>query len=90
MVIAQTTAEDITGTHSKWELADIFREFGDYYRRTHKMALSHIKVMNAVKTCRGDDAGDEDPRPLAHRSAAAARKAAMRSSARRRLAAEFA
>jgi putative transposase/transposase-like zinc-binding protein len=52
MVITQATEEDITGTHSRWELADIFREFGDYYRRTHKMALSHIKVMNAVKTCR--------------------------------------
>jgi len=52
MVITQTTAEDISGTHIKWELADIFREFGDSYRRTHKMALSHIKVINAVKACR--------------------------------------
>ena len=52
MVITQTTAKDITGTSLQWELADIFREFGDSYRRTHKMALSHIKVMNAVKVCR--------------------------------------
>jgi len=52
MVITQTTAEDITGTPLRWELADIFREFGDSYRRTHKMPLSHIKVMNAVKVCR--------------------------------------
>ncbi len=52
MVMTQTTAEDITGTHSRWELADIFRKFGDSYRRTHKMSLSHIKVMNAVEVCR--------------------------------------
>lgn len=52
MAITHATAEDITGTSSRWELADIFREFGDSYRRTHKMSLSHIKVMNAVKVCR--------------------------------------
>ena len=52
MVIAQVAAKDITGTSLQWELADIFRKFGDSYRKTHKMSLSHIKVMNAVKACR--------------------------------------
>jgi len=52
MVIIQTTAEDTPRTLFKWELADIFREFGADYRRTHKMAISHIKVMNAVEVCR--------------------------------------
>ena len=35
----------------KWELADIFREYGDAYRRAHRMPLSHHKVMHAVKVC---------------------------------------
>ncbi|MFC2159780.1 IS91 family transposase [Actinomycetota bacterium] len=36
----------------KWELADIFRKFGDNYRRVHRMPLSHHKVMHVVKVCR--------------------------------------
>ena len=36
----------------KLELADIFREFGASYRRTHPMPLSHHKVMHAVEVCR--------------------------------------
>jgi putative transposase/transposase-like zinc-binding protein len=36
----------------KWELADIFRQFGDDYRKNHKMPLSHHKVMHAVEVCR--------------------------------------
>jgi len=36
----------------KWELADIFRQFGDAYRRDHRMPLSHHKVMHAVTVCR--------------------------------------
>ena len=39
-------------TNSKWELADIFREFGDAYRRSNKMPLVHQKVMHAVEVCR--------------------------------------
>ena len=38
--------------NSKWELADIFREYGDEYRRTHNMPLSHHKVMHKVEVCR--------------------------------------
>jgi len=40
------------GKKLKWELADIFRKFGDDYRRDHRMPLSHHKVMHAVKVCR--------------------------------------
>jgi len=40
------------GKKLKWELADIFREYGDAYRRDHRMPLSHHKVMHAVKVCR--------------------------------------
>jgi len=38
--------------NSKWELADIFREYGDAYRRSHRMPLSHHRVMHAVEVCR--------------------------------------
>lgn len=34
------------------ELADIFREFGDVYCRTHPMPLVHRKVMHVIKVCR--------------------------------------
>ena len=40
------------GKKLKWELADIFRKFGDDYHRDHRMPLSHHKVMHAVKVCR--------------------------------------
>ena len=36
----------------KLELADIFRQFGDSYRRIHRMPLSHHKVMHKVEVCR--------------------------------------
>ena len=38
--------------NSKWELADIVRQFGDAYRRSHRMPLSHHRVMHAVEVCR--------------------------------------
>ncbi|MCG2789270.1 MAG: IS91 family transposase [Actinomycetia bacterium] len=44
--------EDVLRTPQKWELADIFREFGTDYRRTRPMPLSHFKVMHAVEVCR--------------------------------------
>ena len=36
----------------RWELADIFRKFGDQYRNAHRMPLSHHKVMHKVEVCR--------------------------------------
>jgi len=38
--------------NSKCELSDIFRQFGDAYRSTHNMPLSHYKVMHKVEVCR--------------------------------------
>jgi hypothetical protein len=52
MVITHTTVKDAPETTLKWELADIFREFGDNYRKSHRMPLSHKKVMHAVEVCR--------------------------------------
>ena len=34
------------------EVADIFREYGDAYRRKHKLPSRMIKVMNAIESCR--------------------------------------
>ena len=36
----------------KLELADIFREFGNAYKRAHPMSLVQQKVMHAVEVCR--------------------------------------
>jgi predicted Zn-ribbon and HTH transcriptional regulator len=34
------------------ELADIVRLYGDAFRRTHGLPLSHLKVLRAIETCR--------------------------------------
>lgn len=42
---------------SKWELADIFRQYGEAYRRTHALPLSHLKVMQSIEVCRTERLG---------------------------------
>jgi len=39
------------------ELADIFRRYGESYRRTHFLPASHKKVMRAVEVCRTQELG---------------------------------
>ncbi len=39
-------------TAKKWELADIFREFGESYRSKNPLPLTHLKVMRAIEVCR--------------------------------------
>ena len=34
------------------ELADIFRAYGEAYRRNHPLPVSHLKVIEAVERCR--------------------------------------
>jgi len=41
----------------KWELADIFRQHGESYRRTHPLPTSHLKVMRAISVCRTQELG---------------------------------
>ena len=36
----------------KLELADIFREHGEDYRRTHRLSRAQLKVMRAIEQCR--------------------------------------
>jgi predicted Zn-ribbon and HTH transcriptional regulator len=39
------------------ELADIFRQYGESYRKTHCLPASHLKVMRAVEVCRTAEMG---------------------------------
>jgi len=36
----------------RWELADIFREYGKAYLRDHPLPLEHLNVMNDIMDCR--------------------------------------
>ena len=35
-----------------FEVADVFRLYGEAYRRAHPLPLSHLKVMHAIEVCR--------------------------------------
>jgi len=35
-----------------WEVADIFREYGEAYRQAHLLPRSQLKVMHAIEVCR--------------------------------------
>jgi len=39
-------------TAKRWEVADIFREFGNSYRRKNRLPLSHLKVLRSIEVCR--------------------------------------
>ena len=52
MVMTEIITEDVLETPQKWELADIFREFGYTYRKAHTLLYSHLKVMRDIEVCR--------------------------------------
>jgi predicted Zn-ribbon and HTH transcriptional regulator len=39
------------------ELADVFRQYGESYQRTHRISASQQKVMRAVSVCRTQELG---------------------------------
>ena len=39
-------------TRPRWEVADIFRLYGEAYRHSHALHRSHLKVMQAIEVCR--------------------------------------
>jgi Putative transposase/Transposase zinc-binding domain len=45
-------SEQPAATKGGVELADIFRAYGESYRRKHPLPVSHLKVMQAVEHCR--------------------------------------
>ncbi len=50
--IAMRTAGNLESTRPRYEVADIFREYGEQYRRSHSLPLSDLKVMHAIEVCR--------------------------------------
>ncbi len=34
------------------EVADIFRQYGQDYRRAHRMPINHLRAMHAIEVCR--------------------------------------
>ena len=47
----QAEQEDLEG-RSKYEMADIFRHYGEEYRIIHLLPPSHLKVMHDIEVCR--------------------------------------
>ena len=45
-------AESAAAQNRRYELADIFRNYGEQYRQNHSLPLSHLRVMRAVERCR--------------------------------------
>ncbi len=43
---------DDAAARPKCELAHVFREYGEDYRRTHRLPPSHRRVMRAIEHCR--------------------------------------
>ncbi len=43
---------DQAAARPKCELAHVFREYGEDYRRTHRLPFSHRRVMQAIENCR--------------------------------------
>ena len=47
--VAIQTAGSLESARPRYEVADIFREYGEQYRRSHSLPLSDLKVMHAIK-----------------------------------------
>ena len=46
------------GVHRpRWEVADVFRRYGEAYRCAHRLPLSHLQVMHAIEVCRTESLG---------------------------------
>ena len=41
----------------RWEVADVFRQYGGAYRSAHRLPRSHLKVMRAIEVCRTEYLG---------------------------------
>jgi len=46
------STEALPDTARKWEVADIFREFGEGYRKENPLSLEKLKVMHSIEVCR--------------------------------------
>ena len=50
--IKHTVEEQTQQGRAKWEVADIFRQYGEAYRLKHGLPASHLKVMHDIEVCR--------------------------------------
>jgi hypothetical protein len=50
--VAIQTAGSLESARPRYEVADIFREYGEQYRRSHSLPLSDLKMMHAIEVCR--------------------------------------
>jgi hypothetical protein len=50
--VATQTAGTFESAKLSCEVADVFREYGEQYRCSHSLPLSHLKVMRAIEICR--------------------------------------
>ena len=47
--VAIQPAGSLESARPRYEVADIFREYGEQYRRSHSLPLSDLKVMHAIE-----------------------------------------
>jgi hypothetical protein len=57
MVPAVTEETAGHGQSEQWEVADIFRLYGEDYRSRHPLPPSHLRVMHAIEVCRTPSLG---------------------------------
>ena len=50
-------ASSIDDNNKKYEIADIFKEYGERYLENHNMPYSHQEIMKDILTCRTEYLG---------------------------------
>jgi hypothetical protein len=50
--VTTQTAGNIESARPCFEVADIFRDYGEQYRRSHPLPRPYLKVMHAIEVCR--------------------------------------
>jgi hypothetical protein len=56
-VLARADGRAAADKRGRPELADVFRQYGESYRRTHRISACQQKVMRAVSVCRTQELG---------------------------------
>jgi hypothetical protein len=56
-VLSRADGRAAGGKKASPELADVFRQYGERYQRTHRLSASQQKVMRAVSVCRTPELG---------------------------------
>jgi hypothetical protein len=51
-VVNQSVEKAVPQGRHKWEVADIFRQYGDAYRLIHPLPPTHLKVLHDIEVCR--------------------------------------